>query len=460
MFNANDKLQRALLAEGGLRRLGACLATVAALTASACGQAAPRATLVTSPVTSAEQLQQHEQEVHGETHPNNILPFLAATEGGRSLQAVAASAIKPAHELMITDLKVVEDPVRSAPGGAWHFGTLMTRMAGGKNPSQFTRSWLRAWEVDRTVNGDVSPARKAMKQAVTDRWLAASGGASLDLAKAPFRLLAIVNRLDLRTSGNAGEGRLIYGVLDELGNPLPFTVIFEYGIPLANAKVGSVEAWANRWHALAGLPLGSTAYNSTLEAITDTFTGANANPARPNGSALNQLRTNEIALGSSWELREFQVSAKSGLLAQVTVKQSPKESLNNSPELAAFLKANAGAVRAGKHVIPARLLGSRSSTDVGTWRAPGVAEPVRKAFAVATCIGCHQAETSTGFLHVATRRAGEAAGLSRFVQDIELPARSRDLASLVTAPTPTPSPSVAPTPKPKPRPTVKPFGRS
>jgi hypothetical protein len=429
MFKVSDKLQRSVLAEGGLRRLGACLATVAALTVSACGQAAPRATLVTSPVTSADQLQQHEQEVHGEAHANNVVPFLEAAEGVRSLQAVAVSAIKPAHELMITDLKVVEDPVRTAPGGAWHFGTLMTRMAGGKNPSAFTLSWLRAWEVDRTVNGDVFPARKAMKQAVTDRWLAASGGASLDLAKAPFRLLAIVNRLDLRTSGNAGEGRLIYGVLDELGNPLPFTVIFEYGVPLDNAKVGSAEAWANRWHALAGLPLGSPAYNSTLEAITDTFTGANANPARPNGSALNQLRTNESALARDWELREFQLTTTA--LTPATVKGAPRQALNNTEELAAFVKANQAAILAGRHEVPAAMLGGASTQAVGRWAVPGVTEDVRQAFAVATCIGCHQAETQTRFLHVGPRPAGQVAPLSDYVVTTELPERARDLAELL-----------------------------
>jgi hypothetical protein len=463
MFEVRATPRLPLIADGGLRRLGIGLATVAALTVSACGQAGPRATLTASSVTSAAQLQQLEQEVHGESHGNNIVPFLEASEGVRSLQAVPVTAIKPTHELMVTHLKVVEDPVRTAPGGAWHFGTLMARMAGGKDPGQFALRWLRAWEVDQAVNGDLSPARKAMKQAVTDRWLAASGGKSLDLAKAPFRLLAIVNRLDLRTGADAGEGRLVYGVLDEVGNPLPFTVILEYGVPLARA--GSVEGWANRWHALAGLPLGSPAYNAALQGITDAFTAANANPGRPNGSALNQLRTNEIAIGSSWELREFQVSAKTGFLAQVTVKQSPKESLNGSPALVAFLNANAAAVRAGKHVVPAQLLGSRSSTEVGTWQAPGVAEPVRKAFAVATCIGCHQSETSTSFLHVETRRAGEASSLSRFVTDIELPARSRDLASLVTSAKPSPKPSVAPTPSPKPsapptpRPTPKPIAR-
>ncbi|MEB3196363.1 MAG: LamG domain-containing protein, partial [Candidatus Sericytochromatia bacterium] len=240
------------------------------------------------------------------------------------------------------------------------------------------------------------------------------------------RLLAIVNRLDLRSTGNAGEGRFIFGVVDSLGQPLAFTVILEYGVPLA--RVGSVQAWASRWHKLAALPLGSPAYNQALQDITDTFSAAGANPAKPNGSALNQLRTNELAIGSSWELREFQISRQSGLLAQVTVKQTPKQALNNSKELASFLKANAAAVLAGRHVVPPAMLaaGNQATFD---WQAPGVDEKVRKAFAVATCNGCHT--TDAFFLHVGTRQRGQAAPLSDFVTRTELPARARDLAKLL-----------------------------
>jgi hypothetical protein len=179
------------------------------------------------------------------------------------------------------------------------------------------------------------------------------------------------------------------------------------------------------------MPLGSPAYNAALQAITDTFTARDANPARPNGSALNQLRTNENALHFDWELREFKVSARSGQLAPVTVKQSPRESLNNAPELAEFLNANAAAIKAGTHKVPARLLGATSSTRGGRWAAPGVAEPVRQAFAVATCIGCHQSETNTAFLHVGLRSKGQEAFLSAFVRDVELPSRARDLARLL-----------------------------
>jgi len=369
-------------------------------------------------------------EEQGEFHPNNIQPFLDSLKGERQTQAIAVSSVDTNRSLLVTNLKVVNDPVRSAAGGAWHFGTLMSRMAGKVPPSTFTLNWLNTWKTAQTINGDTAAARAGIQSLVIDPWLKASGGKTLDLKRAPFRLLAIVNRLDLRTAGNAGEGRFIYGVVDAAGNPTQFTVILEYGIPLANAKVGSVKGWATQWQNLSKFALGSAQYNAALQAITDTFTAANANPQKPNGSALNQLRTNEIAISPNWELREFQI-VSSGQLVTVTTKQSPRHALNNSAALAKFLNDNSANVLAGKHVVPAAMLGVKSSTEVGQWNAPGVKPDVRKAFAVATCIGCHQSETGTFFLHVTNRSAGAEAGISSFVRNIELPARAKDLASLI-----------------------------
>jgi hypothetical protein len=407
---------------------GVVLPLVGAVLLTGCAPAGPRAQLMTSSAVASSDTAAMDAETHGEVHPNTVENFVQFQSGDRRLQAVSAGEINPASELMVTDVKVVEDAKRTAPGGAWHFGTLMEKMSGKKNPSDFVMKWLQTWEVNQVINGDVSDARPAIKSRIINPWLSASGGRRLNLDRAPFRLLAIVNRIDLRTAGNAGEARFVYGVLDEAGQPLPFTVIFEYGVPLA--RVSSVQAWAKRWHDLNKHPLGSPAYNAALESITDAFTASNANPRKPNGSALNQLRTNENALSFAWDLREFQI-VKNGTLKQVTVKQSPKESLNAKAELAKFVKANQKAILAGTHRIPAKLLGAASSQNVDRWEVKGVSEPVRKAFAVATCIGCHSSETQTFFLHVGTRAAGQEAFLSDFVRRIELPARSKDLARLL-----------------------------
>lgn len=334
-----------------------------------------------------------------------------------------AITIAPDSELMIRALAVVEDPVRTRwtgsttnlSDGAWSFGRLMTAMAGANDPQLFVQNWLAQWDTPRPVNGFTVPPRP-MAQQVTNAWLAASGGARLDLTRAPFRLLAIVNRMDLRNlaAGSAGEGRFVFGVLDPAGNPLQFTVIFEYSLP---AKTDAeVRAWADAWHGLAAQPVGSAAFNQALEAITNKFAGPNAAPGRPNGSAINQVRSNEIALAAPWELREFHLNA-AGQLAQAPTAQTTDLTINNSATLANFINSNTPALLAGTHVVTPSLLAGSALTNPGHfWTAPGITNPeARFRFSINTCNGCHAGETGTRFLHVSPRAAGTVAALSTFL---------------------------------------------
>ncbi len=334
--------------------------------------------------------------------------------------------IDHARELMITDLSVVEDPVRTTGLGAWTFGRLMANMAGCTDPSAFVLNWLASWELDRTVNGFLVPGRPSIRGQITEPWLRASGGTGrLDLSKAPFRLLAIVNRIDLRKNqfyggggGNAGEGRFVVGALDANGHALPFTAIFEYELPARTT--GEVKMWADRWHRLGSIPFGP-AYNQALEVVTEAYSGARKSTTKPNGSLLNQLRTNEIALASPWELREFNISARSGHLFLTTVKQSPDLSFNGTPELAQFINANEQAVIAGTHKVPDAWLGGADPARF-IINAPGIQSPLaRHKFALNTCAGCHFRETGTGFTHVGVRSLGQQAPLSGFLTGTTIP---------------------------------------
>lgn len=139
--------------------------------------------------------------------------------------------------------------------------------------------------------------------------------------KAPFKLLAIVNRMDLRAhdggqASTGGEGRFVFGVLGADGKPLPplagdaaggFTVIFEY--ELIATRMDQRRDWAMRWAQLGNFPVGSPHYNQALEHLTRRFTDRGAAPFKPNGSALNQVRSmnspsgfrgNCGSLGSTW----------------------------------------------------------------------------------------------------------------------------------------------------------------
>lgn len=349
-------------------------------------------------------------------------------------------------ELMITDLQVVND-ARAEGEGPWSFGGLMKQLSGSADPqrvSAFIIGWLSTWEKKQTVNTFEVPARPNIRSLVIDPWKVKDGvAASLPdaqwqpkLENAPFRLLAIVYRPDLHLApdGNvktAGEGRFVFGVLGPNGQSLPFTTILEY--ELLGTSQNDLKKWAADWHALGDLPFGPQ-YNAALQAVTDRFSGAGKAPGKPNGSPLNQLRTNEIALSfpGGWELREFQISAADGLLHQVTVKQTPANSFNDSADLTAFIDRNTVDLLDGNLVIVGEklqdgkpFLGGASlvappSGPGFVWKAGAQNNEARHRLAFLTCNGCHHLETGTrDFLHIHPRAANQPAALSKFLTGIE-----------------------------------------
>lgn len=378
------------------------------------------------------------------------------------------------RELMITDLRVVEDPKRTKTNrrraGVWSFKYLIEQMAGPNDPAEFASSLFTHGE-DGLINGHVAPARPAVWERIIEPWLA-KGGGKLDLRFAPVKLLAIVNRLDLRQVVgdevfSAGEGRFVFGVLDENGKPLTptggpavggMTIILEYDLPATSLR--DLQRWAEDWHALGKLKLGSPEYNRHLGMLTQRFTARGRGAGRPNGSALNQIRTNDIALATPWELREWVIDGDSGLLASAPVAETPDfVALNNSPELADLLNENANAILDGSFRLPtelaagsapagpffdlsltldsetlsANLAAAETTASFGAmnggfllslvelyqskpivnvipettvvvnmpWQTPlDVGPEVRHRFALNTCSGCHRDETGVAFLHI------------------------------------------------------------
>jgi len=361
-----------------------------------------------------------------------ISTIMVATVGATGVcESVAqGEAIIPDKELMITNLSVVEDASRTSNScdpstgltlPVWSFGRLMKDMSGTNDPSDFVLQWLRTWKKSQTINGDVIGARATIEKAVIAPWLARSGGKKLDLRKAPFRLLAITFRPDLRdrTKGKGGEGRFIFGVLDKDCMTMEFTVIFEFALPAASC--GETLQWASQFHALKNIPFGPS-YNGALEAITTTFTTPRPASGRPNGSFLSQLRTNEIAiaLDSEWQLREFNLvtagNRQKAVLQPVTVKKTPKMSLNNSEGLRDLINKNQKAILNETFVIPASLLAGASDVTGAPWRARGVVNNnARHKFALNTCSGCHRTETGVLFVHIGFREAGQEAELSSYL---------------------------------------------
>src|SRR5262249_26038293 len=155
-------------------------------------------------------------------------------------------------------------------------------------------------------------SRGAIQTALIDPWLSASGCtagtnpatcATLDLTKAPFRLLAIVNRIDMAgfdfyaRTGSTGELRFAFGAFNlTTGSSLKATVILEYKFPNNRFSFD----WASRFHALSNLTLpttpptgiATTTFADQLQStITNLVVEPNAQPGGPNnGSVISQIR--------------------------------------------------------------------------------------------------------------------------------------------------------------------------
>lgn len=344
------------------------------------------------------------------------IPFTVASQPG--------CQVSTSHSLMITNLSVVEDPVRTvfdpasrdARNGVWTFKRLAEGMARrAQDAPAMVEDMLASFVTPQTINGFNVAVRAGVQTKVLDVWPRTADGA-LDLARAPVHLLAIVNRFDLRNlaAGDAGEGRFVFAfnLEPQPGAPPPeATIIFEYKLPAANVR--EAVRWADDFHRLGSLPFGEE-YNRALQTITERFVRRGARRGFPNGSAIHAVRTNEIPLGDNglWELREFRLSAASGLLEPTPLELTPDIGFNNGDTLAAYINANQAQIIAERHTVPDLLNGQPFKAgavfnDLLTWFAPGIDNEARHRFAINTCNGCHAAqETGAVFLHLAPREPG------------------------------------------------------
>lgn len=367
-----------------------------------------------------------------------------------STEQIAACVVDPARELFIIHPSVVDDcfrttwfgacppPVAPATRGAWTFGKLAEGIFGTNNPATLhaeVMRWLNEWQILKVVNGENVPPRPNVQALVINPWLAASGGVQLDMRRAPFRLLAIVSRLDMRqppsgTAPTAGEGRFVFNLLNAAGNPTEYLLILEYGLDAVTCS--GIMTWANAWHNLGTVPFGPK-YNAALQGVTDSFTSINASPAKPNGSALNQARTDDFFLAAPWELREFTLQPAGGVVASLlmsTVAQTPANVHQNTGLLANYANVNTPAILAGTYVVPLNWGGPpfRGGASTHTlnfrWDGPlpactSIANPnARHELSLNTCNGCHGAETNTIFKHVEPRAVGVPSVLSGFLTGI------------------------------------------
>ena len=377
-------------------------------------------------------------------------------------------SVNTAAELMITNLNVVDNPLRTtwatdpavdSRAAAWTFGRLMQKIAGSNNAALMVRSVFDTWSVDQTVNGQTITARPKMATKLVNPWLAASGGGALDLKKAPFMLSAIVNRMDLRdlSRNSAGEGRMVFTMLTAAtnGTSLPATVIFEFNLPAGDQA--AISQWARDWHSLGALTAGSTAYNDALGSIVDRFTST-GNLLRFRTNEIPFDPASEIAVAQVQQFREFRPIG--GLLQIAAVGLTPANAMDGTAALADFVNQNEAAILLdppnAAYQVPLTFEGAPfeggavfgppnqegATGERGFWKAVGIVNnDARQKFSVNTCNGCHNLpETGTDAVHVFRNKAranksAPEAGLSGFLQGISwidpvsgVPRRFGDLA--------------------------------
>ena len=384
------------------------------------------------------------------------------------------------RSLIVRDVATVEDtsrtydPVRKAkgnPNGVWSFGRLAKGLANETHSGISTKTLLAEW-VDGKLfsaaqhpSGDSVSARNTAKETFVRAWLKNSGapvpniGSTLSsnwktLVKPeefPVRLLAIVNRVDLRGNAaygltNPGEGRFVFCFVDStkggafganLNSLGTMTFIFEYGLPFSTCA--QLASYAEGWWNLQSRTPGPV-YNAALEKLTLAFTEPGLSPSKNNQSTLNHLRTNEFLQGVNdrWIIKDFLLT-NSGHLDYSWLHEDTVEPglIWNGPagfaplvsDLAKFVNEIDFSSGAGAPsiVVPENLKAiaammpplKNGKLDGVVWQG-SPASPMnasnRREFSLATCSGCHTAETgNTFFTHIRPRPIGVGATMSTFM---------------------------------------------
>lgn len=405
----------------------------------------------------------------------------AVTETRSALTVTANQALIITATSVTRNSARISDPCATGavPGDenkVWTFGHMMKEEAANRNvsASTFVNSFMDAWTTTASINGQTVPTSWGPKQ--RDSWkFFANGSTALPLHKAPFWLLAIVNRIDLRRHRGFGEPlggelRFVFGFLGATQNnpACPTTageaeaaMIVEYSPNKANEN--DVKDYASRWLALSTMSLGTEtqreAYRNALQALTEEVI--------LNGKLL-RIRTNELrhlSTGKTWDLTELEPSPSTGLFRRVTVKQSPTMALiNGSQAMSDWIWANRGPLFAnafdfefgranrtvteppiGSYSVPNTFPGTSTffrggfsmiGADPaappeklrdfpGFWGGPnptglpvdtqGQWSQARFRFSIGTCNGCHSAETGTGILHIFPGAVGSEANRSQWL---------------------------------------------
>lgn len=404
----------------------------------------------------------------GEPLPGDEISVTKSALAGRLSDDLQRKSIILTALPIVEDVKRTSEPCLRVPGTAskkWTMGYLLTQ-ASSSSPtsttaSNFVKRWMTTWTTQQTINGETilphtnpgATPPDSTAQILNKAWLKNSGGTTYAMDYAPFRLLAIVPRFDLRKRRRNGEGlggelRFVFGPVDNnkdhaCSTLQENTVILEYAVDRATEN--DVIAWAQGWMNLSALDMDLEpqpfkdyeSYRIALEALTEKIVlhGKGSPYGRPNGSELIRIRTNEF-VDPVWHMREWViVSDPTKNPNPAPVKQTPRFGYKTSgSQVGNWVKSNATAVLNDTYIVPnvfpstsTPMLGGQDVMDLSSnaiWKTgfpytTPTDHEVRHRFAKNTCEGCHRTETGgTAFLHIGTRDPGGDSPLSTFLTGV------------------------------------------
>ena len=396
------------------------------------------------------------------------------------------AVVDPLRSSLIVHPSIVSDPARSsnATDGVWSFRRQIENMAPSASAAatdSFLRGIFESWLSPQFVNGELLDARPTAQGVLLDQFQdPGSSPRTFNLANAPFDLIGIANRIDLRGTTAAGEGRLIYALRVPGGGSNAMSLIVEYALPL-KAPLDTPAKWAAKWHELDALDPAtqSATFASKLQELTDVFTVRNAVPGNINGSAVLRIRSNEVALvgpaggGGHWQLREFRLNAAGAMLPAITESSPNHDAFNRSQPMRDFINQTPALAAADLSFLSVKLpdvfqnalFGGGKSQMTSTafdrnadrWSL-SFTEDQRTSvaidnFGMLTCNGCHNENkllSDIPFYQVSPVNAPGADGtgrLSKFMTEgdptqplrrpAELTRRANDLGALLCAPSQT-----------------------
>lgn len=369
-----------------------------------------------------------------------------------------AEPVDPLRTLMITDRFVISDKERTFTPcgenvsnvpqptgtalGKWTFGRLMTLLAGTMDPKLFLRTWIVQLDPaePRSLNSFPISQRSGLRPGLLVPWCKASSqtaacdpkdDTTLDLAPetAPFRLLAIVNRIDLAdvfsygssTPGSAGELRFVFAGHNwgKCSSDLKFFVILEYEVK--KSTCAELTKWAKDWVALDALT--DEEYLKKLEEIVDSVVVAPPGGVRIRTSEAGFVNPGPPDGKPSWVMRQFDRKVPNGAFEAGTLDRTPDASFMEGPKLAqlkTWIETTADVefnIDLDRQEIPVTLPGNvplaaaeagMFPADVGIvgtfWDLPGIGTTAyphtRHHFSLNTCQGCHAGDTRTSGVHV------------------------------------------------------------